>query len=297
MGKAIVLKDISFSENNLGTIKIENLESISIIGPSTITSENIYSPYSVIYNPANTLLEGVTWSIVSGNAIILNSGVLIPYEEGTVIIQATSIYNSYVISTKEIDVQDASGGYMAGTSLQWSRINQTTYIDTEIIVLDNIGMDVAFIDTNSTGHLCLGARNGNRGSQATNSITVYLDNNNGKHMTLQYMAVQSGDRSIDTSRHSYKVTRECFYFDSEVIQFPSTPTRIEPSRTTYIGSTLNQPKLEGSTELGATILYSMTLDSNVFIPVKRVEDDTVGMYCRETNTFIDFSNFNATLNE
>lgn len=75
--------------------------SISIVGDSLISGQGTYS---IAYNPSNTTQQGVTWSVVSGNATITQQGVLTASDNGEVVIQAVSTYNSQVVATKTVTV-------------------------------------------------------------------------------------------------------------------------------------------------------------------------------------------------
>ena len=75
--------------------------SISIVGDSLISGQGTYS---IAYNPSNTTQQGVTWSVVSGNATITQQGVLTASDSGEVVIQAVSTYNAQVVATKTVTV-------------------------------------------------------------------------------------------------------------------------------------------------------------------------------------------------
>lgn len=113
MGKAVVLSNISFLGSNLGSVTpLENvpLQSLSIVGESSIIGMNKAAAYSVTYTPNASYQRGVEWDIVSGSqyaTIGSNTGVLniLPgAAHSSVTIRATSIYNSSIYATKVIDV-------------------------------------------------------------------------------------------------------------------------------------------------------------------------------------------------
>ncbi len=113
MGIAIKVTDLDFSNNNLGqvTFLAGRVESISIDGPSTISSNTTSVEYSIVYNPANTEETDVEWSIVEGSEIAsINSyGVLtidMNRSAQSIVIRATSVYNSLISATKTIAVEE-----------------------------------------------------------------------------------------------------------------------------------------------------------------------------------------------
>lgn len=83
------------------------ITSIGIVGSASVLGKQ--ATYTVEYNPADTYLIGVDWSVESGGdyASITNNGIL-SIKEGAsaneVVIKATSIYDNNVYATKTITV-------------------------------------------------------------------------------------------------------------------------------------------------------------------------------------------------
>lgn len=88
------------------TVYSDGLLGISISGIDVIDIRE--NTYSIAYNPSDTLdkYKGVTWSVLSGNATITQDGVLTPTAIGNVVIQAVSTYDSTIVATKTISVQE-----------------------------------------------------------------------------------------------------------------------------------------------------------------------------------------------
>lgn len=88
------------------TVYSDGLLGISISGYDVIDVRE--NTYSIEYNPSDTFdkYKGVTWSVVSGSATITQDGVLTPITIGNVVIQAVSTYDSTMVATKSITVQE-----------------------------------------------------------------------------------------------------------------------------------------------------------------------------------------------
>ena len=112
MGIAIIIPGVSFADNNLGKVTLGSgddtdtikVTSITISGDSIVNTESNSATYSVAYTPSDTTQKGVTWSIESGGdyATIDQSGVLTVKGTGSVVIKATSKYNSAVVARKTV---------------------------------------------------------------------------------------------------------------------------------------------------------------------------------------------------
>lgn len=123
MGKAFIIKGMSFDNDNLGKVTFVEevpVENISISGPSNATNT---AEYNILYIPSDTTQTGVKWSIIEGNQyaeINENTGVLTVLSGALlnrVLIKATSIHNESIFATKEVQVTsgrwyvDAYTGY------------------------------------------------------------------------------------------------------------------------------------------------------------------------------------------
>lgn len=110
MGKALIIPNIDFSSANLGQVTIDgnkDLVSILISGPDSVRAYNT-AQYSVVYNPTDTTAaqRGVTWSVISGDATIDSTGLLTAAGAGSVVIRATSTYDSSIYAESSVTVGD-----------------------------------------------------------------------------------------------------------------------------------------------------------------------------------------------
>ena len=108
-GIVLMIPDVDYSQENIGQVSIlqdVDVSSIQINGASIV--EGASEQYTVSYTPATTSQVGVDWSIDSGNEFVsINSNGLLslinPITEAvTVVIRATSIFNSSVTATKTV---------------------------------------------------------------------------------------------------------------------------------------------------------------------------------------------------
>lgn len=118
MGIAIKLTESDFSENNLGTVTFlaGSIEGLTISGSATIASDETSAQYSIVYDPVNTEETGVTWSVETGDDIAsIDSDGLLTIETNraaqTVVIRATSVYNSSVYDDFTISVEEHTSFY------------------------------------------------------------------------------------------------------------------------------------------------------------------------------------------
>lgn len=110
MGKALVLLDVDWSNNNLGQVTSAQdipLESIAIIGSTILEGEG--GSFTIEYNPSNTSEMGVIWTITSGSeyATIDNSGnvtILPGASQNAVTIEAVSVIRPEISATQQIMV-------------------------------------------------------------------------------------------------------------------------------------------------------------------------------------------------
>ena len=110
MGIAIIVPEVSYSENNLGKVTISQqilITGISIVGNEVVMGES--SQYTISYSPTNTSQRGVVWSVEQGSeyATINQNGLLTILQgasSSVVIIKAISIYNEEVVATKVLQV-------------------------------------------------------------------------------------------------------------------------------------------------------------------------------------------------
>lgn len=127
MGKAIILNDINFV-NNIGTIVfVQNipLVSLSIVGEDTISADETEATYSVGFTPSNTNQRGITWTLLSGSdiATITPNGtsckvtVASTRTASSITIQAQSVENGTILTTKTIDVEAREGSFWDGIEL------------------------------------------------------------------------------------------------------------------------------------------------------------------------------------
>lgn len=111
----------------------DELTSISIIGnPITELKDTAYKISTV---PSDSYYIDVTWSVLSGNALISQDGVLTPLEEGEVTIQAVSTYDSSIVATKTIDVQNDAG-------YEYKYFTIKSRADNNTISIENVNCDV-----------------------------------------------------------------------------------------------------------------------------------------------------------
>ena len=298
MGIALIIKGVSFEDNNLGRITLpgdETIHSISIVGPAAVGVEG---QYTISYVPQNTPQTGVVWSVVSGPATISSTGLLTTTGQGRVTIQAVSVYDSSITATKDILV----GEYILGTSISWVETSATNkYVDTGITPQTSIEMD---IDVNpQTTHtpimLAFGQRNTTSGSTATDSFILWW-NPDGSALQINglYMNAQTTNQSIAAGRHNYKLKSSGLEIDGNVIAYNKTPTYVTPARTCYVGCMPHTTQHTGTTYTLGAVLYSLTIDGNTYVPAQRISDDAVGVYCATAATaFINFANLSAILNE
>ncbi len=131
MGKAFIIKGLSFDNDNLGKVTFAEevaIESISINGPSIVSVQGNTAEYSISYTPSDTTQTGVKWSVIQGSQyaeINENTGVLTVLSGASlnnVLIKATSIHDESVFITKEVQVTynkwyiDAYTGYQTDAS-------------------------------------------------------------------------------------------------------------------------------------------------------------------------------------
>lgn len=110
MGKAIIIRGISFASRNFGKVtpvEIVPLQSLAINSDSTFTGMSLQ--LSVSYNPSTTTETGVYWEIVSGDtyASIDSNGLLTvdrTANNSSVEVRATSRHNASIVATKTITV-------------------------------------------------------------------------------------------------------------------------------------------------------------------------------------------------
>lgn len=112
MGTAIIVKNASFSDSNLGKINLKNdvaLSGLEIDGPNTVNIKGNTARYFAVYTPYITSEREVVWIITDGAyyADISADGVLSVKEnaeDSTVTIKVMSISNPAVYATKTIKV-------------------------------------------------------------------------------------------------------------------------------------------------------------------------------------------------
>lgn len=112
MGTAIIVKNESFADSNLGKINLKNNVAISgleIDGPNTVNMKGNTARYFAVYTPYVTSEREIVWIITDGAsyADISADGMLSVKEnavDSTVTIKVMSISNPAVYSTKTIKV-------------------------------------------------------------------------------------------------------------------------------------------------------------------------------------------------
>ena len=114
MGIAVIIPSVSFADKNIGRVTLAEqvlLESLSIVGPSSVAGTTDAAEYTVDYNPIETSQRGVVWSVESGGAyatIDADTGVLTILSAASsaqsVTIRATSTENPTIYDEKTISV-------------------------------------------------------------------------------------------------------------------------------------------------------------------------------------------------
>lgn len=136
-GIVLMIPDVDYSQENIGQVSIlqdVDVSSIQINGASIV--EGASEQYTVSYTPATTSQVGVDWSIDSGNEFVsINSNGLLslinPVTEAvTVVIRATSIFNSSVTATKTVRLSTGASIPVNVTYTNGSRKATQTGINT-----------------------------------------------------------------------------------------------------------------------------------------------------------------------
>lgn len=114
MGIAVIIPSVSFADKNIGRVTLAEqvlLESLSIVGPSSVAGTTDAAEYTVDYNPIETSQRGVVWSVESGGTyatIDADTGVLTILSAASsaqsVTIRATSTENPSIYDEKTISV-------------------------------------------------------------------------------------------------------------------------------------------------------------------------------------------------
>lgn len=112
MGTAIIVKNASFADANLGKVNLKNDAAISglrIVGQDTINQIGNTAKFTAVYIPYNASDRDVLWTIAEGAsyATISADGVISVSEnakDNAVTIKVTSIANAAIYATKTIKV-------------------------------------------------------------------------------------------------------------------------------------------------------------------------------------------------
>lgn len=112
MGTAIIVKNVSFADTNLGKVKLKNdvaISGLDIVGQNIINQRGNTARYIAVYTPYNTSERDVLWTIIEGAsyAAISADGVISVKEnakDSMVTIKVISIANAAVYATKTIKV-------------------------------------------------------------------------------------------------------------------------------------------------------------------------------------------------
>lgn len=142
MGKAIIIKDISFANVSIGKVHAQGAKPIvalGIIGPAEAFGSTNAAVYYTTYMPINTTERGVVWSIVTGGlyaSIDSSTGVLSIYEgasEESVVIRATSVEKPSITADKTISVtyfREVTGYITNGLVAHWDGIDKNNNNDS-----------------------------------------------------------------------------------------------------------------------------------------------------------------------
>lgn len=142
MGKAIIIKDISFADVSIGKVHAQGarpLVALGIIGPAEVVGSTNAAVYITTYMPINTTERGVAWSVVSGGlyaSIDSSTGVLSIYEgvsEESIVIRATSVENPSITVDKTISVTylgEVTGYITNGLVAHWDGIDKNNNDDS-----------------------------------------------------------------------------------------------------------------------------------------------------------------------
>lgn len=138
MGIALFVPGVDFSDTNLGQVTLSGdtpIEGISINSPSSFTGEVLQ--LQIDYNPIFTTERDIVWSIESGSeyGYVDSNGKLYiatSASGSTVTVKATSVDDSSIFATKEIEVtyEDASG-------LVWQNITEDMVVAGYTITSQN----------------------------------------------------------------------------------------------------------------------------------------------------------------
>ena len=112
MGTAIIVKNASFADANLGKVNLKNdvaISGLDIVGQNIINQRGNTARYIAVYTPYNTSERDVLWTIIEGAsyANISADGVISVKEnakDSMVTIKVISIANAAVHATKTIKV-------------------------------------------------------------------------------------------------------------------------------------------------------------------------------------------------
>lgn len=142
MGKAIIIKDISFANVSIGKVHAQGakpLVALGIIGPAEVNGSTNAAVYTTTYMPINTTERGVAWSVVSGGlyaSIDSSTGVLSINEgvsEESIVIRATSVENPSITVDKTITVTylgEVTGYITNGLVAHWDGIDKNNNNDS-----------------------------------------------------------------------------------------------------------------------------------------------------------------------
>lgn len=142
MGKAIIIKDVSFANVSIGKVHAQGakpLIALDIIGPAKVFGSTNAAVYTTTYMPINTTERGVAWSIVTGGlyaSIDSSTGVLSIYEgasDESVVIRATSVEKPSITADKTISVTylgEVTGYITNGLVAHWDGIDKNNNNDS-----------------------------------------------------------------------------------------------------------------------------------------------------------------------
>lgn len=236
MGIAIIVPEVSYSENNLGKVTISQqipITGISIVGNEVVMGES--SQYTISYSPTNTSQRGVVWSVEQGSeyATINQNGLLTILQgasSNVVIIKAISIYNEEVFATKVLQVT-----YFKELVPIYKLENKTfttnspSVINTNITLMDNVNTKwTLFVDLSI----------GDKPSDIPQSelISIY----NGKDsIGIGYPVYNNGNKFL------------CFYDESSTRKLVSITTNTWKCAIRRNGATISY-SLDGNTWIDAS---------------------------------------------
>ncbi len=194
---------------------VDVLTGISISGPDNANISG--AQYTIIYNPSNTSRKGVVWSITSGTnyASVDQNGNLIVVGNGAVTLQAVSIHNASITSTKTITVSTSVPAiYMSFDS------NNKAGLLTDVVIPDimNAEMEILFMRRLSNSIIGFGSR----GSSSSTDRFAFATTSGGQYNAM-FGKKQTGDiGSLGNTAHTVIMNKDGVSIDDAHVGYTVT---------------------------------------------------------------------------